>query len=118
MIRLLCFALAVLASPFKSMLRLEAENGVLRHQLIVLTRPYYGFHSAFFVRAAMIAPRTFRGGPDADRGVEVDAKGLVVGRLEGDRQTGKSRGAAQGGNRLRHQGPGRLPGGGRSGRRR
>src|ERR1700758_546888 len=38
MIRLLCFALAVLASPFKSKLRLEAENAVLRHQLNVLRR--------------------------------------------------------------------------------
>jgi hypothetical protein len=38
MIRLLCFVLAILASPFKSKLRLEAENAVLRHQLIVLRR--------------------------------------------------------------------------------
>ena len=38
MIVLLCFALAVLASPIKSKLRLEAENAVLRHQLIVLRR--------------------------------------------------------------------------------
>ena len=38
MIGLFCFALAVLASPFKSKLRLEAENAVLRHQLIVLGR--------------------------------------------------------------------------------
>ena len=38
MIGLLCFALAVLASPFKSKLRLEAENAVLRHQLNVLRR--------------------------------------------------------------------------------
>jgi hypothetical protein len=38
MIRLFCFALAVLASPFKSKLRLEAENAVLRHQLIILRR--------------------------------------------------------------------------------
>jgi hypothetical protein len=38
MIRLLCFALAVLTSPFKSKLRLEAENAVLRHQLNVLRR--------------------------------------------------------------------------------
>jgi hypothetical protein len=35
MIGLLCF---VLASPFKSKLRLEAENAVLRHQLIVVRR--------------------------------------------------------------------------------
>ena len=38
MIGLLCFALAVLTSPFNSKLRLEAENAVLRHQLIVLRR--------------------------------------------------------------------------------
>ena len=30
MIGLLCFVLAVLASPFKSKLRLEAENAVLK----------------------------------------------------------------------------------------
>jgi len=38
MITLICFVLAVLASPFKSKSRLEAENAVLRHQLIVLRR--------------------------------------------------------------------------------
>jgi hypothetical protein len=38
MIGLLCFALALLASPFKSKLRLEAENAALRHQLNVLRR--------------------------------------------------------------------------------
>ena len=42
MIGLLCFVLAVLASPFKSKLRLEAENAVLRHQLIVLRRKLHG----------------------------------------------------------------------------
>src|SRR5271154_4672735 len=42
MIRLLCFILAVLASPFKSKLRLQAENAVLRHQLIVLRRRLHG----------------------------------------------------------------------------
>src|ERR1700751_4301919 len=42
MIGLLCFAVAVLASPFKSKLRLEAENAVLRHQLIVLRRRLRG----------------------------------------------------------------------------
>jgi transposase InsO family protein len=38
MIGLLCFVLTALASPFKSKMRLEAENAVLRHQLIVLRR--------------------------------------------------------------------------------
>jgi transposase InsO family protein len=38
MIGLLYFVLNVLASPFKSKLRLEAENAVLRHQLIILRR--------------------------------------------------------------------------------
>jgi transposase InsO family protein len=42
MIGLFCFVLAVLASPFKSKLRLEAENTVLRHQLIVLRRKLKG----------------------------------------------------------------------------
>src|SRR6202007_2885009 len=42
MIGLLCFALAVLASPFKSKLRLQAENAVLRHQLNVLRRRLHG----------------------------------------------------------------------------
>src|SRR6476661_4800063 len=42
MIGLLCFALAVLTSPFKSKLRLEAENAVLRHQLNVLRRRLHG----------------------------------------------------------------------------
>src|SRR5450830_73103 len=42
MIALICFVLAVLASPFKSNIRLEAENAVLRHQVIVLRRKLKG----------------------------------------------------------------------------
>jgi transposase InsO family protein len=42
MIALLCFVLAVLAAPFKSKSRLEAENAALRHQLIVLRRKVQG----------------------------------------------------------------------------
>src|SRR4030088_301535 len=42
MIALIRFVLAVLASPFKSKIRLEAENAVLRHQLIVLRRKLKG----------------------------------------------------------------------------
>src|SRR5215831_18780580 len=38
MIGLFRFALRVLALPFRSKLRLEAENAALRHQLIVLRR--------------------------------------------------------------------------------
>jgi hypothetical protein len=38
MIALIWLLLATLASPFKSKLRLEAENAVLRRQLIVLRR--------------------------------------------------------------------------------
>jgi hypothetical protein len=37
-IRLLCFILAVLVSPFRSKARLEAEIAMLRQQLIVLQR--------------------------------------------------------------------------------
>src|ERR1700761_3087152 len=42
MIGMLRFAFAVLLSPFRSKLRLEAENAVLRHQLIVLRRRMHG----------------------------------------------------------------------------
>src|ERR1700682_1256320 len=42
MIGLLRFVVAVLASPFKSKIRLEAENAALRHQLAVLRRKLKG----------------------------------------------------------------------------
>ena len=42
MVALICFILAVLASPFKSKIRLEAENATLRHQLVVLRRQLKG----------------------------------------------------------------------------
>src|ERR1700726_3617722 len=42
MIGLLCFVVAVLASPFKPKIRLEAENAALRHQLVVLRRKLKG----------------------------------------------------------------------------
>jgi len=42
MIGLLCFILAVLASPFKSTTRLEAENAALRPQFIVFRRKVKG----------------------------------------------------------------------------
>jgi transposase InsO family protein len=38
MVAFLCFVFALLGLPFKSMCRFEAENAVLRHQLIVLRR--------------------------------------------------------------------------------
>ena len=42
MIGLLCFVVVVLASPFKSKIRLEAENAALRHQLVVFRRKLKG----------------------------------------------------------------------------
>ena len=42
MFALFCFVLAIVASPFKSKSRLEAENAALRHQLIVLRRKLPG----------------------------------------------------------------------------
>src|ERR1700722_16323671 len=42
MIALIRFVLGVLISPFRSKSRLEAENAVLRHQLIVLRRKIRG----------------------------------------------------------------------------
>jgi len=42
MVALLCFFLALLASPFKSNGQLETENAALRHQLMVLQRKLRG----------------------------------------------------------------------------
>ena len=42
MIALVCFILALSASPFKAKSRLEAENAALRHQLMVLRRKVHG----------------------------------------------------------------------------
>src|SRR6185295_17584955 len=42
MVALLWFLLALLAAPFKSKSRLEAENAALRHQLAVLRRKVRG----------------------------------------------------------------------------
>jgi hypothetical protein len=42
MIALSWFVLGVLASPFKSKIRFEAENATLRHQLVVLRRKLKG----------------------------------------------------------------------------
>jgi hypothetical protein len=42
MIGLLCLFLALVAAPFKTKSRLEAENAALRHQLIVLRRKMQG----------------------------------------------------------------------------
>jgi hypothetical protein len=42
LLALFCLCLALFASPFKSMSRLEAENAALRHQLIILRRQVRG----------------------------------------------------------------------------
>ena len=56
MFALLCFVLAVLASPFKSKSRLEAENAALRHQLIVLRRKVRGRAPAHEQRSLVLYP--------------------------------------------------------------
>jgi transposase InsO family protein len=67
MIGLFCFALAVLASPFRSKLRLEAENAMLRHQLIVLRRKLHGrvwltnHDRLFFIQLYRWFPATVKG---------------------------------------------------------
>src|ERR1700686_5474810 len=42
MIALLCSVMTILVAPFKSKSRLEAENAVLRHQLVILRRKMQG----------------------------------------------------------------------------
>src|ERR1700736_2593736 len=56
MIALICFVLAVLASPFKSNIRLEAENAVLRHQLIVFATQAERPGPAFEQRSLVFRP--------------------------------------------------------------
>jgi len=70
MIGLLCFVAAVLASAFKSNIRLEAENAMLRYQLVVLRRKLkdrclgkrpLGYESSYFTKimsAGMITQRS------------------------------------------------------------
>src|SRR6201982_1336644 len=64
MMGLPCFILAVLASLFKSKIRLEAENAALRHQLIVLRRNLRGrvrltnHDRSFFVPLYRLCPST------------------------------------------------------------
>ena len=66
MFALLCFVLAVLASPFKSKRQLEAENAALRHQLIVLRRKVPGRARLtnndrwFFVQLYRLFPSTLQ----------------------------------------------------------
>jgi hypothetical protein len=47
---LLCFFLTLLALPFKSKSRFEAENAALRHQLIVLQVHFTNSDRLFFVQ--------------------------------------------------------------------
>ena len=67
MIGLLLFVLAILVSPFKSKSRLEAENAVLRHQLIVLRRKVKGrvrltnSDRWFFIQLYRWFPSTLKG---------------------------------------------------------
>jgi hypothetical protein len=82
MIGLFCFVLAVLASPFKSKLRLEAENAVLRHQLIVLKRRLQGRvrltnHDRFFIQLYRWFPSILQVHNHPAR----DARALAQGRL-------------------------------------
>jgi hypothetical protein len=56
MVALLCFLLAVLASPFKSKSRLDAENVALRHQVMILQRKVRGPGPAHEQRSLVLCP--------------------------------------------------------------
>src|SRR3977135_261894 len=83
MFALLCFVLAVSASPFKSKSRLEAENVALRHQLIVLRRKMQGRvrltnnHRWFFIQLSMVSVDPAGPHDHPSR----DARALASGRL-------------------------------------
>jgi hypothetical protein len=84
MFGLLCFVLAVLTSSFKWKLRLEAENAVLRHQLIVLRRRLNGrvrltnHDRWFFIQLYRWFPSIPAGSHDHPAR---DARALAQGRL-------------------------------------
>ena len=84
MIGLFCFVLGVLASPFKSKLRLEAENAVLRLQLIVLRRRLHGrigltnLDRWFLIRAVSLVSINPEGSHNHPAR---DARALASGRL-------------------------------------
>jgi hypothetical protein len=61
MIGLLCLFLALVAAPFKSKSRLEAENTALRNQLIVLRRQVRGLVQ----NLKTLANHIWRSPPDA-----------------------------------------------------
>ena len=84
MIGLLCVVLAVLASPFKSKLRPEAKNAVLRHQLIILRRRPHGRvrltnHDRWFLYPAVSLVSSNPEGSHNRPGR--DARALAQGRL-------------------------------------
>src|ERR1700755_729067 len=84
MIRLFCFVLAVLASPFKSKVRLETENVVLRHQLIVLRRRLHGRvrltnHDRWFLYPG-VSPGSIKSAGSHNHPAR-DARALAQGRL-------------------------------------
>src|ERR1700727_323022 len=56
MVTLMCFVLAVLALPFESKSRLEAENAALRHQLIVFATQGERSGPAFEQRSLVLRP--------------------------------------------------------------
>src|SRR3979411_1402541 len=97
MIGLFCFVLAVLASPFKSKSRLEAENAVLRHQLIVLRRKLKGQarltnnDRSFFVQMYRCLPSILKAG------TIVQPEALVMWPQAGFRRNWRSKSRRRGG---------------------
>jgi len=67
MVALICFVLTVLALPFKSKSRLEAENAALRHQLTVLRRKVRGRAQLSNNDRWFFVQRSARGGDSAGR---------------------------------------------------
>src|SRR5450755_1339417 len=83
MFALFCFILAVLASPFKSKSRLEAENAALRHQLIILRSKMQGRGPADEQRPLVLCPAMMVPvDPDGSHDHPArDARALASGRL-------------------------------------
>ena len=81
MVALLCFFLTLLASPFKSKSRLEAENAALRHQLIVLRRKVRG--RVYFTNSdRLFFVQLYRWFPAALRAVSLIRPATIVRGIE------------------------------------
>src|ERR1700722_12538797 len=103
MIGLLCFVLAVLASPLKSKLRPEAENAMLRHQLNAVRRRLLGRvqltnnDRRFFIQLVSLASINAESSHNHSPARSCAGTGPAFAAREGDRRSKRSCARSSGG---------------------